>query len=112
MKRSVGIAGAVLALLIVATAGAEEFFAHRYNVAISETRPGDREDQVMARFGEPSLREFPSKPFHRYADRPCLAPCAERLWWENPILRGGFEAWSVEMSAERKVLHSAHWVSP
>lgn len=112
MKHSVSIAGAILALLIGATVGAEEFFVHRYNVALVKTLPGDAEDQVMARFGEPSLRELPSKPFHRYADRACTAPCAERLWWENPILRGGFEAWSVEMSAERRVLNSAHWVSP
>ena len=112
MKRALGIATALVALAIGATVTIEAIFVHRYNVALEETRPGDGEDQVVARFGEPYLREFPSKPFYRYADRPCTAPCAVRLWWENPILRGGFEAWSVEMSAERKVLNSAHWVSP
>ncbi len=112
MKRTVGIATAFAAVTICGIVAVESIFVHRYNVALEETRPGDGEDQVVARFGESSLRESPSKPFYRYADRPCAAPCATRLWWENPILRGGFEAWSVEMSAERKVLSSAHWVSP
>jgi hypothetical protein len=64
----------------------------------------------MKRMGGPDVRET-SQLFVRYASVPCVAPCAQRLWWEHPILKG-FEAWSVDINIEGNVIHKAHFVSP
>lgn len=72
--------------------------------------PGNTAEQVMKRMGNPDVREA-SQLFVRYTDVACVAPCAQRLWWEHPILKG-VEAWSVEINIEGKVIHKARFVSP
>jgi hypothetical protein len=79
--------------------------------AFDSIRMGDAADSVLARFGNPSVREGPEKLFAAYADTKCQAPCAER-WWFEGLLPSGWEAWSVSLGIDRKVLEKAHWVFP
>jgi hypothetical protein len=72
---------------------------------------GDTEDSVVARFGNPSVREDPEKLFSRYASTKCQAPCVERLWFENRMALD-LEAWSVSLGSDGKVVEKYHWVSP
>jgi len=83
----------------------------RYERAFEATTDGEQTSFVVDRFGEPTVRELPAEHYLRYAGRACQAPCALRLWWEHPVLRG-IEAWSVEFDDSGKVVHKAHWISP
>jgi hypothetical protein len=83
----------------------------KYEKAFSAATDDETRGAVLERFGSPSMRESRGTPFMRYATASCVAPCYERLWWENPILKG-IEAWSVEFNPDGKVIHKAHWVSP
>jgi hypothetical protein len=98
----------MLAIAIVFFGGCT-YVVSGYERAFERTSDGDSMANVLARFGEPSVREQRDHPFLRYGP-PCEA-CAARLWWEHPILRG-FEAWSVEFDNSGRVAHKAHWVSP
>lgn len=79
--------------------------------AFGLVRVGDTRDTVLAQFGKPSVSETKDLPFRRYASIGCSAPCEERLWFENRMTFG-IEAWSIELGADRRVVHKAHWVSP
>lgn len=79
--------------------------------AFDATKIGDSADAVQKRFGLPSVKERPEKPFTRYASKGCNTPCAERWWFENRMMLD-IEAWSVSFSADGKVLAKYHWVSP
>ena len=83
----------------------------KYQGAFAATSDGDPMSRVVERFGSPSVQENNANPFLRYATKRCEAPCAERLWWEHPVLKG-IEAWSVEFNADQVAIHKAHWVSP
>jgi hypothetical protein len=80
--------------------------------AFDQTKIGDAEAIVIERFGAPDVREDSSDLFATYASEPCKAPCVSRLWWEDSLLPSGIAAWSVELSADRRVLSTARWVSP
>ena len=111
MAKKLFVIGVTALAIIASVVGACEVKVHRYNAAFSEIAVGDPESSVVARFGEPSVRETAARPFLRYAASPCTKPCAVRLWWEMPIIPG-IEAWSVELGQDRDVVHTAHWVSP
>lgn len=82
-----------------------------YKRAFDSTTDGESLQKVVERFGTPSIRELTTKPYLRYAMTGCKSPCAERLWWEHPILVD-IEAWSVEFDSAGNVIHKVHWVSP
>jgi hypothetical protein len=79
--------------------------------AFEQTVIGDTEAQVLGRFGPPDYVEPIGDPYLRYTGAPCEAPCQSRLWWEDAILPG-IGAWSVELGADHRVVHTARWVSP
>ncbi len=72
---------------------------------------GDSEISAIEKLGDPSRRELVREPYLVYASQGCISPCATRLWWEWPLMRG-IEAWSVELDANQKVVEKSHWVSP
>jgi hypothetical protein len=72
---------------------------------------GDSEASVVARLGDPSFRERTGQPYLRYTGSPCMRPCATRLWWDWPVMRG-IEAWSVELGENRNVVKTYRWTSP
>jgi hypothetical protein len=79
--------------------------------AFNSINIGDTADSVMARFGDPSVREGPERLFSRYASAKCVLPCVERLWFENRLALD-LEAWSVSLGSDGKVIDKYHWVSP
>ncbi len=79
--------------------------------AFEQTAIGDTETQVLGRFRTPDYVEPTGQPYLRYTGALCVAPCHSRLWWEDAILPG-IGAWSVELGADRRVVHTARWVSP
>ena len=83
-----------------------------YETAFDAVRIGDTANSVVKAFGSPTVRENPEKLFSRYADTKCQTPCAERLWFENRLVPAGFEAWSVSLGRDDKVIGKYHWVSP
>jgi hypothetical protein len=101
---------ATLACVVVLVA-AYSVQANRRTRALDQITAGDTAASVIERLGQPTTTELPDKPYLLYSDHGCAAPCATRLWWEGPFLRG-MEAWSVELDASGKVVKSAHWVSP
>ena len=111
MRSLVRVVAGVLTAAAVLGAAACNHVVSRYERAFSDTRDGEMINDVLARFGEPTLRETPAKPFNVYADEGCNAPCTTRLWWEHPLLRG-IEAWSVAVNAGNQVIGKTHWVSP
>jgi hypothetical protein len=111
MSKKLTVIGVTTLAVMASVIGACAIKVNRYSAAFSQVKIGDMEETVLARFGEPSVRETGAKPFLLYATSPCTGPCAIRLWWEMPIVPG-IEAWSVELGPGRKVIHTAHWVSP
>jgi hypothetical protein len=111
MAKKLTVIGVTALAIVASVIGACEIKVHHYNAAFSQVEVGDPEATVVARFGEPSVRETAGHPYLRYATSPCTPPCAIRLWWEMPIMPG-IEAWSVELGQDRNVVHTAHWVSP
>jgi hypothetical protein len=103
--------GVLITVAPILAVGACAVLMARYERAFETTSNGEMNSLVVGRFGEPTVRELPEKHYLRYASRACQNPCAVRLWWEHPVLRG-FEAWSVEFDDSGKVVHKTHWVSP
>jgi hypothetical protein len=79
--------------------------------AFNAINVGDTAASVVARFGNPSVRETPEELFSRYASTKCQFPCAERMWFENR-LTFDLEAWSVSIGTNGRVIEKYHWVSP
>jgi hypothetical protein len=111
MKRVVLTVAAIVTAILVLGVGGCALIVSGYENAFEKTSDGDASSKVLAQFGEPSVREHPGAPFLRYATSECASPCAIRLWWEHPVLRG-MEAWSVELDSSGRAVHKAHWVSP
>lgn len=72
---------------------------------------GQTENSVVRILGKPSVTEYPAKPFTRYADRGCEAPCFKRFWYENRLMLDT-EAWSISIDRDGLVVGKYHWVSP
>lgn len=88
------------------------YVAHRNTAAFNDVVVGDGEATVLRTLGTPSMREKRGEPaFVRYSGEGCVAPCHERLWYENR-LGLDVEAWSIELGEDRRVIGTAHWVSP
>ena len=111
MRKTVSNLGIGLLIAVVVLVSSCSIQAHRRTLELGQISVGDSEASVLARLGEPRVREHPGQPYLLYATKGCAAPCATRLWWEWPLFRG-MEAWSVDLDASRKVVHTAHWVSP
>ena len=107
------IATAFLVLLAVAVVFVSSCFiqSNRRTAQLSKVVAGDSEASVLARLGQPRLRENGGQPYLLYATNGCTAPCVTRLWWEWPLLHG-FEAWSVELDNSNKGVRTTHWLSP
>jgi hypothetical protein len=111
-KRFLGAIIVVAIVILVAYMGGCSLISSSRNKAFEAINIGDTEANVVARFGAPpSVREKPGALFARYASRPCMGSCNERLWFENQ-LAFDTEAWSVELDRSARVVHKAHWVSP
>lgn len=111
MNRSLKFVLLVWGVTTLGVFAASAYTVSTYESAFAATKLGEKEGQVTARFGNPTISEYQDKPFMRYATRPCEAPCAKRLWWEHPVFRGA-EAWSIELDTEGQVVRTLHWVSP
>lgn len=106
------IALSLLAISVVGVATCS-YIVSRYERAFEATANGDPYSLVVERFGKPSVIEYASQPFLRYA-MPSQAgntPCAFRVWWEHPVLMG-IQAWSVEFDDKNQAIHTTHWLSP
>ena len=103
--------GILIAVAPVLAVGGCAVLVARYERAFEATTDGQPFSVVTDRFGEPTVRELPTERYLRYSGTGCQSPCAVRLWWEHPVLRG-IEAWSVEFDDGGRVVHKAHWVSP
>lgn len=79
--------------------------------AFDSIHVNDTRDSVLKQLGTPSIYEKEEVPFVRYSSIPCSSPCEERLWFENS-LTFGIEAWSIDIGADNRVVHKAHWMSP
>ena len=111
MSKGLMLIGLAALAIVLSVIGACEIKAHHYNAAFPQVAIGDSESSVVARMGVPAVRETSGLPYLRYATSACTKPCAIRLWWEMPIMPG-IEGWSVELSEDRKVVKTSHWVSP
>ena len=111
MNRPIKLALLLVSITLLGAIAACTYTVSKYESAFAATSSGEKESQVTARFGAPSVRESQNEPFLLYATKACEPPCAERLWWEHPVLKG-IEAWSVEFNAQGNVIAAAHWVSP
>ena len=107
------IAASILVLLAAAVVFVSScsIQANRRTNQLAKIFVGDSEASVLARLGQPRMREQSGQPYLLYATKACTAPCVTRLWWELPLFRG-IEAWSVELDNSNKVVSTAHWVSP
>lgn len=105
----------VLSLLAISFVGvaACSYIVSRYEQAFRASTNGEPYSLVVERFGKPNVVEYPAQPFLRYAmsSQSCSTPCAFRVWWEHPVLKG-IQAWSVEFNDKNQVIHTAHWLSP
>ena len=103
--------------VIAAFAIASAFIGWRYyrfvalEHAFAATSIGDSEREVIARLGSTDRIDTGRRFWVRYASEPCRN-CSRRLWWENPLIPGGFEAWSIDIGPDNRVVDTAHWVSP
>jgi hypothetical protein len=111
MKNTVRLIALSLLATSVVGVAACSYIVSRYEQAFEATTNGDSYTLVIARFGQPSVVEFPAHPFLRYATKGCSSPCAARAWWEHPVLKG-IEAWSVEFNDKNQVIYTTHWLSP
>lgn len=111
MSRTQRVSLFALAGLTIISIGICGYFVSKYERAFLATSDGEALAMVVDRFGKPTIEEDNSKPFLRYASKPCEPPCVKRLWWEHPI-KMDIEAWSVEFNSEGKVIHKSHWISP
>ena len=84
---------------------------YKRNAAFTQTRVGDKEQDVISRFGAPDHRESSDKPYSLYTGVACTPPCQTRLWWEDSLLPG-ISAWSVELGTDRRVVKTTRWSSP
>jgi hypothetical protein len=98
-------------VVVLLYAGTCMYVRAKRQEAFNSIKVGDAADSVVARFGNPSVRERPEKLFPRYASTKCQAPCVERLWFENRLALD-LEAWSVSLGSDGKVVEKYHWISP
>jgi hypothetical protein len=111
-KSSIAIALIASVVVLASYITRCSFIASSRGKAFDAVQIGDSESSVVARFGSaPSVREKQGVLFARYASKPCMSPCFERLWFENRR-QFDIEAWSIEIDQSAHVVDKAHWVSP
>jgi len=111
MGKIIRYSGLVILTIAVVLVASCSLQARSRTRSLVQIAVGDTKQSVLERLGQPSRSELPGQPFLLYANHGCVAPCATRLWWEWPLLRG-IEAWSVELDSTDRVIHTTHWVSP
>lgn len=98
-----------LPILYVSTCS---YVTHRKDKGFEAVNIGDARRDVIRLLGNPSQREkIGDHPFDRYSSYACVAPCSERLWYENPLALVG-EAWSIELDEDHRVIKKGRWISP
>ena len=111
MRKIIATASLVILAAAVVFVSSCSIQANRRTDQLAKVVVGDAEASVLARLGQPRVREITGQPYLLYATNACTAPCVTRLWWEWPLFRG-IEAWSVELDNSNRVVSTAHWVSP
>lgn len=101
----------VIALVPIAYVASCSYNSYRGNAAMAQIKNGDSERQVIALFGLPTTRERQNASYPRYVNDKCIDPCVERLWFQNKLSIAD-EAWFVTVDKDRRVLDSAHLISP
>lgn len=101
--------GAVAAALCV-YAGLYVYKNHRYATAYADTRLGDSPEIVTHRFGVPPNIEFPhSGYFMGYTTFPCILPCDNRLWWNDPTGVFRQHAYYFEFDVNRHLIRKTYY---
>jgi hypothetical protein len=62
MAKKLTVIGVTALAIIASVIGACEIKVHHYNAAFSQVEVGDQEAMVVARLGEPSVRETARQP--------------------------------------------------
>lgn len=79
---------------------------------LAQVKSGDTERQVIEAMGQPADREIAGgQRVVKYGAPECKNPCAQRLWFPNPISPAG-EAWSVDLDGSGHVIATDHLTSP
>jgi hypothetical protein len=102
---------AAIALIPLGYVAACSYESHRGEAAMAGVKNGDSEEKVIGFFGPPTTREHQGDGYRRYVDDACVDPCVERLWFENRLSIVD-EAWFVALDRDRRVLKTAHLISP
>ena len=87
------------------------YISNQRDKAFDAVKPGDKREKVLALFESSFVVENNDSPFLRYASTTCVAPCRERLWFENRLTLDT-EAWSVEFGDDQRVIEKTLWNSP
>jgi len=112
MLRRLVRAGLIVMILVVAGFLLVTWHTNRrYADAFEHIGLGDSREHVVALFGEPSVTEYPGRPFLLYASGGCSGRCTQRLWFENRLMPG-IEAWSLELDAHGQVIDKGYWLFP
>ena len=111
MRKIIAISSLVLLASAVIFVSSCSVQANRRTEQLAKVVVGDSEASILARLGQPRVREHSGQPYLLYATSACSSPCVTRLWWDLPLFRG-VEAWSVELDNSNNVVSTAHWVSP
>ncbi|WP_145608980.1 hypothetical protein [Nitrospirillum amazonense] len=100
-----------LALILATVIAAAFYTTTRTQSSFDTIEVGQTEKSVIGILGRPSVTEYPSRPFTRYAVHGCETPCARRIWYENRLALD-MEAWSISIGDNGTVLEKYHWLSP
>ncbi|KAB8046656.1 hypothetical protein GCN78_23485 [Janthinobacterium rivuli] len=85
-------------------------FSNSRKEAFYQIQTGDTRQAVRARFGTPTHVEREEVSFKHYSTTPCVAPCIERLWFENR-LNTELEVCSVELDRHDRVVEKNYPMS-
>lgn len=102
----------IIILIPVLYIGSCSVISRQREHGLAQVKKGESEQQVIQAMGQPADRETAGG--HRvakYGAPECKAPCAQRLWYPNPISLAG-EAWSVDLDVSGHVVATDHIVSP
>jgi hypothetical protein len=102
----------IIILIPVLYIGSCTVISHQREHGLAQVKNGDSEQQVIQVMGQPADRETAGgNRVAKYGAPECKAPCAQRLWYPNPISPAG-EAWSVDLDVSGHVIATDHIVSP
>ncbi len=111
MKKILSLVFRASIVLIVLYPASCSFISYKKNSAYKKINIGDQKENVIKLIGNYSKVDNLHDFYKKYSSQPCVAPCFQRLWFENP-LGIDIQAWSVSLNIEGKVISKYHWVSP